>query len=280
MTQTRYDEPSLDKKCSTVGKAFPGIEVAVIDPETGEHLGPGEHGELCCRGYNVMKGYYKMPEETAKAIDKDGWLHSGDIGMMDEDGYYAVTGRLKDMIIRGGENIYPKEVEDFIHHIDGVRGRSGGGRTIGEVRRAAGGVRHPAAGSEDDRRGRRGPLPREDRLLQDPQVRAVHRRVPDDRQREDHEGEAEGVVLQAMAGRLTPNLNLSRAAIVSSIGVIDMPEKDVTVVLNEKGQELKKLFKDFDANIEQWKFAVEETKDGIRVEFAAKALFKSKSKKE
>jgi fatty-acyl-CoA synthase len=120
MTQSRFDEPSLEKKCSTVGKAFPGIEVAVIDPETGKHLGPGEHGELCCRGHNVMKGYYKMPEETSRAIDKDGWLHSGDIGMMDEDGYYAVTGRLKDMIIRGGENIYPKEVEDFIHHIDGV----------------------------------------------------------------------------------------------------------------------------------------------------------------
>jgi len=120
MTQSRYDEPSLEKKCSTVGKAFPGIEVAIIDPDTGEHLGPGRHGELCCRGHNVMKGYYKMPEETAKAIDKDGWLHSGDIGMVDEDGYFAVTGRLKDMIIRGGENIYPKEVEDFIHHMDGV----------------------------------------------------------------------------------------------------------------------------------------------------------------
>ncbi len=121
MTQTRFDEQSLEKKCSTVGRALPGIEVAVIDPETGEHLGPGKHGELCCRGHNVMKGYYKMPEETAKAIDKEGWLHSGDIGMVDGDGYYAVTGRLKDMIIRGGENIYPKEVEDFIHHMDGVQ---------------------------------------------------------------------------------------------------------------------------------------------------------------
>ncbi|HOE53318.1 MAG TPA: AMP-binding protein [Methanomassiliicoccales archaeon] len=120
MTQTRYDEPSLERKCSTVGKAIPGIEVAIIDPETGEHLGPGRHGELCCRGHNVMKGYYNMPEETAKAIDKDGWLHSGDIGMVDEDGYFSVTGRLKDMIIRGGENIYPKEVEDFIHHLEGV----------------------------------------------------------------------------------------------------------------------------------------------------------------
>jgi fatty-acyl-CoA synthase len=120
MTQTRYDEPSLEKKCSTVGKALPGVEVAVIDPETGEHLGPGKPGEICCRGYNVMKGYYNMPEETAKAIDKDGWLHSGDIGVMDEDGYFAITGRLKDMIIRGGENIYPKEVEDFIHRIEGI----------------------------------------------------------------------------------------------------------------------------------------------------------------
>ncbi|QLH74527.1 MAG: AMP-binding protein [Methanomassiliicoccales archaeon] len=121
MTQTRYDEPDINKKCSTVGKALPGVEVAVIDPETGRFCEDYEHGELCCRGYNVMKGYYKMPEETAKAIDKDGWLHSGDIGMRDKDGYFSVTGRLKDMIIRGGENIYPKEVEDFIHHIEGVQ---------------------------------------------------------------------------------------------------------------------------------------------------------------
>jgi fatty-acyl-CoA synthase len=121
MTQTRFDEPSLKRKCSTVGQALPGIEVAVIDPETGRHLGPGEPGELCCRGHNVMRGYYNMPEETAKAIDGEGWLHSGDIGTVDADGYYAVTGRLKDMIIRGGENIYPKEVEDFIHHMEGVK---------------------------------------------------------------------------------------------------------------------------------------------------------------
>jgi len=121
MTQTRYDEPDLMRKCSTIGKAMPAMEVAVINPETGEFCKPGEPGEMCCRGYNSMKGYYKMPEETAKCIDKDGWLHSGDIGVMDEAGYFAITGRLKDMIIRGGENIYPKEIEDFIHHIDGIR---------------------------------------------------------------------------------------------------------------------------------------------------------------
>jgi fatty-acyl-CoA synthase len=121
MTQTRYDEPSLHKKCTTIGRGMPGMEVAVINPETGEFCPPGVPGEMCCRGYNSMKGYYKMPEDTALCIDKDGWLHSGDIGVMDEDGYFAITGRLKDMIIRGGENIYPKEIEDFIHHMSGIQ---------------------------------------------------------------------------------------------------------------------------------------------------------------
>ena len=121
MTQTMYNEPSIQKKCETVGKALPGIEVKIIDPKTGEDLPAGQHGEVVCRGYNIMKGYYKMPEATAEAIDKDGFLHSGDIGIMDEDGYFAITGRIKDMIIRGGENIYPKEIEDFLHHMDGVQ---------------------------------------------------------------------------------------------------------------------------------------------------------------
>ncbi|MFO7534606.1 MAG: AMP-binding protein [Kiritimatiellia bacterium] len=121
MTQTRYDEPSLEKKCSTVGRAMPGIEVAVFDPDTGQRCKAGEPGEVRCRGYSVMKGYYKMPEETALAIDAEGWLRSGDVGFEDADGYFAITGRIKDMIIRGGENIYPKEIEDFIHHIPGVR---------------------------------------------------------------------------------------------------------------------------------------------------------------
>jgi len=121
MTQTRYDEPSLERKCSTVGVALQGVEVEIIDPETGNICPPGTAGEFCCRGYNVMKGYYNMPEETAKAIDKNGWLHSGDIGIKDEGGYFSVTGRIKDMIIRGGENIYPKEVEDFLYNMPGVR---------------------------------------------------------------------------------------------------------------------------------------------------------------
>jgi fatty-acyl-CoA synthase len=121
MTQTRFDEPSIEKKCSTVGRPLPGVEVKLFDPDTGNECGVEEHGEVCCRGYLVMKGYFNMPEETSRAIDKGGWLHSGDIGKMDADGYLSITGRLKDMIIRGGENVYPKEVEDFIHHLPGVQ---------------------------------------------------------------------------------------------------------------------------------------------------------------
>ena len=120
MTQTRYDEPSIEKKCSSVGKTLPGIDTVILDPETYEPCPDGTIGEFCCKGFNVMKGYYKMPEETAKVIDKNGYLHSGDLGYRDSDGYFYVTGRLKDMIIRGGENIYPKEVEDFIYNCPGV----------------------------------------------------------------------------------------------------------------------------------------------------------------
>lgn len=118
--QTSTDDP-FEARVSTVGKPLPAIEVKVVDTETGEELGNNQPGELCCRGYNVMKGYYKMPEETAQAIDKDGWLHSGDIAIRREDGYYQITGRLKDMIIRGGENIYPKELEDFLYGVPGVK---------------------------------------------------------------------------------------------------------------------------------------------------------------
>jgi fatty-acyl-CoA synthase len=99
---------------------MPQIEVKIVNPGTGETLPPGEQGEVCCRGYSVMKGYYKMPEATAKAIDENGWLHSGDLGVMDEDGYLAITGRHKDMIIRGGENIYPREIEEFLYRINGI----------------------------------------------------------------------------------------------------------------------------------------------------------------
>ena len=103
----------LDHRVETVGSAFPGIECKIIDPETGLELPDGQSGEFVDRGFNIMKGYYKMPEATAQAIDSEGWLHSGDICMRTPDGYYKVTGRLKDMIIRGGENLYPREIEEF-----------------------------------------------------------------------------------------------------------------------------------------------------------------------
>ena len=118
-TQTSADD-DLEHKCETVGKRHPPVLVKIVDPETGERCGFNEPGELCCKGYNVMKGYYKMPEETAKVIDDEGYLHSGDLGMVDEEGYYRVTGRVKDMIIRGGENIYPLEIENFLLTNPGV----------------------------------------------------------------------------------------------------------------------------------------------------------------
>lgn len=119
-TQTSTDDP-IEKRVNTVGTALPEIDVKVIDTDTGEELGPNQPGEICCRGYNVMKGYYKMPDMTQKTIDSEGWLHSGDLAVMDEDGYYSITGRIKDMIIRGGENIYPKEIEEFLYTVPGIK---------------------------------------------------------------------------------------------------------------------------------------------------------------
>jgi fatty-acyl-CoA synthase len=119
MTQTRIED-DLRRKTETVGRAMPGIEVRVIDPQTGLPVPAGVQGEVCCRGYNVMKGYYNNEAATAQTIDAQGWLHSGDLGVMDEDGYLAITGRLKDMIIRGGENIYPREIEEFLYTMEGI----------------------------------------------------------------------------------------------------------------------------------------------------------------
>jgi fatty-acyl-CoA synthase len=114
ITQTRTDD-AIELRVSTVGRALPNVEVKIVDIETGTTLPPGKQGELCTRGYLVMKGYYRMEEETAKAIDTDGWLHTGDLAVMDEHGYCKITGRIKNMIIRGGENIYPREIEEFLY---------------------------------------------------------------------------------------------------------------------------------------------------------------------
>ena len=120
MTQTRIGD-SFDVRCNTVGSEYPFVEVRVIDPETGEECPVGVQGEICCRGFNVMKGYYKNEAATAEVIDQNGFLHSGDLGVKDEDGNYRITGRIKDMIIRGGENIYPREIEEFLYHLEGVK---------------------------------------------------------------------------------------------------------------------------------------------------------------
>lgn len=114
VTMTRRDDP-VDIRVTTVGKVFDGVEAKIVDTERGDDLPPNTHGEIITRSPCVMKGYYKMPEETAKTIDKNGWLHTGDQGTVDEAGYFKVTGRIKDMIIRGGENIYPREIEEFLH---------------------------------------------------------------------------------------------------------------------------------------------------------------------
>jgi len=114
ITQTRTEDP-IERRVSTVGRKLPDVEVKIVDPETGEEVESGEPGELCTRGYHVMKGYYKMPDKTEETIDEDGWLHTEDLATMDEDGYVKITGRTKDMIIRGGENIYPREIEEFLY---------------------------------------------------------------------------------------------------------------------------------------------------------------------
>ncbi|MGW6730337.1 AMP-binding protein [Nocardia sp. NPDC055029] len=113
-TQTRRDD-SIDRRTATVGRVGPHLEVKVIDPASGRTLPRGEAGELCTRGYSVMLGYWDQPDKTAEAIDAARWMHTGDIGVMDDDGYLSVTGRIKDMVIRGGENIYPREIEEFLY---------------------------------------------------------------------------------------------------------------------------------------------------------------------
>ena len=113
-TQTRTDD-TLEQRVGTVGRVGPHLEVKIVDPETGDTLPRNRAGELCTRGYSVMAGYWDQPDKTAEAVDAEGWMHTGDIGQMDDDGYVAITGRIKDIVIRGGENVYPREIEEFLY---------------------------------------------------------------------------------------------------------------------------------------------------------------------
>lgn len=116
MTATRtHNSPEV--RATTVGYEYPNVEVKIVDPETGEECPPEVQGEICCRGYNVMKGYYNNPEATKSVIDEEGWLHSGDLAVKTRDGFFKITGRIKDMIIRGGENIYPREIENYLYQL-------------------------------------------------------------------------------------------------------------------------------------------------------------------
>ena len=142
-------------RTDTVGYAFPHVECKIVDPNTGETLPAGQNGEFCSRGYNTMKGYYKMPEATRKAIDDHNWLHSGDLACMDEQGNFVITGRLKDMIIRGGENLYPKEIEEFIYthpKVQDVQGIGVPGENYGEEAAACIILRDGETMTEDEMR--------------------------------------------------------------------------------------------------------------------------------
>ena len=120
ITQTRVDD-SIELRVGTVGRVLPGIEAKIIDPETGKTLPPLQPGELCARGHNVMIGYFQLPDKTAQAIDTEGWLHTGDIAIQEPNGYFRITGRIKDLVIRGGENIFPREIEELLYQHPAVK---------------------------------------------------------------------------------------------------------------------------------------------------------------
>ena len=186
ITQTRTDD-AIELRVATVGRALPDVEVKIVDIETGATLPPGKQGELCTRGYLVMKGYYKMPEETAKAIDAEQWLHTGDLAIMDENGYCKITGRIKNMIIRGGENIYPREIEEFLYthpKISDIQVYGVPDRKYGEQVMAAIILKKGVAMTEEEVREF---CHGQDRQLQDSEVRQVCGQLPDDRQRQDPE---------------------------------------------------------------------------------------------
>ena len=200
-TQTRADD-TLDRRVSTVGRVHPHVEVKVVDPATRRTLPRGEPGELCTRGYSVMLGYWDEPEKTAEAIDAARWMHTGDLAVMDTDGYVNITGRIKDIVVRGGENISPREVEEFLYTHPDVRDVQVVGVPDLRVRGGAVRVGDPARRRCRPDAGRRARVRgRPAGVVQDPAVRAGGRRVPDDGHRQGAQGRDAGAVGGAAGSR-------------------------------------------------------------------------------
>ena len=166
--------------------SHPHLEVKIVDAE-GRIVPRGVAGEFCTRGYSVMLGYWDDPERTAEAIDRAGWMHTGDLATIDAEGYCDIVGRIKDMVIRGGENVYPREIEEFLYRHPGDRGRAGVRRAGRAFRRGTLRLDQAARRRDADRGGREGVLQGPDRPLQGAALHPLRRRVPDDRDRQDAE---------------------------------------------------------------------------------------------
>ena len=175
-----HGDDSQERRVTTVGRVHPHTEVKIIDPETGATVPVGAVGELCTRGYSVMLGYWDDAANTAASIDADGFMHTGDLATIDAEGYGNIVGRIKDMVIRGGENVYPREIEEFLYRHPAVQYRAGVRRSRCALRRRALRVDRPAAGHVGDRRRHPRLLPGSDRPLQDPALCRVRGRDPDD----------------------------------------------------------------------------------------------------
>jgi hypothetical protein len=187
-TQTAPSD-ELQRRVGTVGRVHPHVEIKLVDPATGRTVQRGKPGELCTRGYSVMLGYWQQPADTAEAIDRAGWMHTGDLATMDEAGYVRIVGRSKDMIIRGGENVYPREIEEFLHTYPGVADVQVVG--IPDEHYGEDIVAFASRGRRAARRGRAArTLPHVHRPLQDPPPRTPRHRVPDDGHRKGPEVQA------------------------------------------------------------------------------------------
>ena len=186
--QTRIDD-DLERRTASIGRVHPHVEIKIVDPATGEIVERGVSGEYCTRGYSVMLGYWQDEAKTREAIDEDGWMHTGDLAVMRDDGYCDIVGRIKDMVIRGGENIYPREIEEFLYtHPDiedaqviGVPDEKYGEEICAWIRMKPGKEPAGRAGHPRVRDRQAGPL-------QDPALRPRRRRVPDDHHRQGPQG--------------------------------------------------------------------------------------------